>query len=439
MGLFSRFFEVKNKLPDPEIQFGRFSDTYKDEAKYKSWQKAVDLFDNEKFLDSYEYLLDFLKDDQRKNVTFTRKRGKLAFSLFQGSKVIIGEADFRHFMAEARIVRAPQPSLGLMRKVLEKNFDLRYSRYTLDDENNLCLRFDTFVEDGSPQKIYQALKELATEADRKDDVLLTEFSELKPIDFNHTRQLPAKEKKIKYRYFHENALKVIDEIDHGKLNAYVYPGGVSFLILDYLYRVDYLIKPEGKTMETVLECHELFFNDNFLTVHEKNKEITGKIREFTKIEAADFNKELYEVNSTFGLSMPEGHQRFVEIVDAQINDFDWYYQNKYMAYANAICGYMAGYSLYSYALPEPTRALLHLYYMISDNEYFTSLGFGETYLKNGVPDKKAITTAIREIIKSYSDGFSGLIADTKILLYDDLAIFSKSYMVMVRNLNYTED
>ncbi len=439
MGLFSRFFGAKNKIPDPVIQFGRYSDTYKDESKYKNWEKAMDTFENEKYLECYSHLLDFLSDDRRHNVSYVKKRGKLTFTIYQGSKVIHGEADHKKLYAEARIVMVPQPSLGLMRKVLEENFELRYARFTLDENHCLCLRFDTFVEDGSPHKIYQALRELATHADRKDDVLIHEFDGLKPIDSTHTRPVSAQEKRTKYRYFHNEAVKVLEEIDSGKLNGYLYPGGISFLLLDYLYRIDYLVKPEGNTMETILDCNQLFFNDNMVSVHEKNREIISRIRQFVKVEYSLFSKEIYEVNSTFGISMPEGHQRFVEIVDAQLTDFDWYYQNKHLAYANAICGYVVGYALYSFALPEPTRDFLKLYYMISENEYFISLGFGTRYLAKGLPLKHAVIDSIRDITKSFAAEYPDLNPSYKSLQYDDMNLFGKSYLMMVRDLNYNED
>jgi hypothetical protein len=60
MGIFSKFFEQKRKSSDPELQFGRYTDTYKTDDKYKIWDIAIEHFENEKYLVSYTHFLDFL-------------------------------------------------------------------------------------------------------------------------------------------------------------------------------------------------------------------------------------------------------------------------------------------------------------------------------------------------------------------------------------------
>ena len=282
MSFFSKIFNNSEKSVDPEIQFGRFTDSYKEDEKYQCWDKSIDNFENEKYLTSYAMFFDFLAIDGQNNVQYTQSQGKISFTIYQGSKIIYGDADFARFRAEARIVKSPKPNLGLMRLLLEENFGLKYTRYSIDEENCICLKFDTYVEDGSPHKIYQALKELATQADRKDDVLIHNFEELIPINFNHTRQISIQEKKVKFDFFTSNVRKVLHEIDHGKLNTFLYPGGISYLLLDFLYKIDFLIKPEGTLMEVVRACNELYFTDNMTSVHDKNKEMIRKVRQLEK-------------------------------------------------------------------------------------------------------------------------------------------------------------
>lgn len=438
MSFFSKIFKTSTKSADPEIQFGRFTDSNKEDVKYQCWDKSIEYFENEKYLTSYAFFFDFLSIDGQKNVQYTQSQGKINFSIYQGSKIIYGEADFARFRAEARIVKSPDPNLGLMRLLLEENFDLKYTRYSIDEENCICLKFDTYVEDGSPHKIYQALKELATQADRKDDILMHTFEELIPINFNHTRQISVEEKMAKYEFFTSNVQKVLQEIDHGKLNTYLYPGGISYLLLDFLYKIDFLVKPEGTIMEVIRACNELYFTDNITSVHDKNKEMIRKVRHLEKTEFNEFEKELYEVNSTFGTSMPEGHQRLAEIIDAQMNDFDWYYENKYFAFANGICGYVVGYSLYSYSLPEPSKDLLKLFYRIVENDYFLQLGFSEIFKNGDIFYKNRIQAAVSSVISLHSNRYPDLKIHNKILQYDDISLFSKSFLMMIRNIEYNE-
>lgn len=439
MRIFSKLFKKDLKTSEPQIQFGRFTDTYKSDEKYKSWDIAIDHFENEKYLAAYSHFFDFLTNDGASNVVYKQGSGKISFSIFQGSKIIEGDADFHFFKAEAKIVRTTTLHIGLMRSLLENNFDLKYSRYALDENGCICLKFDTFVEDGSPHKIYQALKELATEADRKDDVLMHEYEGLLPINHHHTRQVSDLEINVKYEYFVRSSKEVIEEVESSKLNPSLYPGGISFLLLDFVYRIDFLIKPEGNIMEKIKEIHDQFFHDNLLTVHDKNKNILKDIKSFETILYKDFAKEIYEVSCTFGSAMPEGHQRLVEIIDAQMTDFEWYYENKHYAYAKAICGYVVGFSLYSFALPEPSKSLLILYYKLTNVDYFKGLGFHYEYRKaDGSFNKSKINEAINTIIKDSKQKYGDIIINLKLLNYTDIFLFCRSYLLMLRQLQYPE-
>jgi hypothetical protein len=438
MNLFSRLFKKSTETQVPNIQFGRFTDTYKSEEKYESWDKSIELFENEKYLNSYTHLLDFLITENKENVSYSHVQGQLNFTIYQGSKLIMGHADHKKFSAEAKIAKMKKKHLGLLRLLLEENFDLKYSRYSLDENDCICLRFDTFVEDGSPHKLYQALKEISTISDRRDDVLLEKFDDLESINYSHTRQISQQEKQVKFDFFRKTLTAVIHEFEHGKLNTFMYPGGLSFLMLDGLYAIDYLIKPEGNVMEMIHDSHDMYFADNITLVHDKNKALVKTYRLLEKIGFEDFCKELYEVNSTFGLSVPDGHQRLAEIIDAQINDFDWYYQNKHYHYARAICGYVIGFSLYSYSLPGPSKDLLILYYRIIYNDYFKNLGFSDVFQVNHTLQKKNIISQIKSIIQNHQDKYPGIRADVKYLDFTDEYLFCKSYLTMLKNLNYPE-
>ena len=99
MSFFSKIFNNSEKSVDPEIQFGRFTDSYKEDEKYQCWDKSIDNFENEKYLTSYAMFFDFLAIDGQNNVQYTQSQGKISFTIYQGSKIIYGDADFARFRA----------------------------------------------------------------------------------------------------------------------------------------------------------------------------------------------------------------------------------------------------------------------------------------------------------------------------------------------------
>ena len=93
MNYFFRLFKKDIQTPEPEIQFGRFTDSYKSDEKYESWDKSNEFFENEKYISSYTKFLDFLTVDHNNNVMYEQNQGVVTFTLYQGSKIIVGKAD----------------------------------------------------------------------------------------------------------------------------------------------------------------------------------------------------------------------------------------------------------------------------------------------------------------------------------------------------------
>src|SRR6185436_1252577 len=94
-----------------------------------------------------------------------------------------------------------QPATAVMRRLLELNYSLYYSRSALDEEGRtLYMVFDTKVSNASPNKMYYGLRELATKADKQDDMLLTDFSYLKAVDTDVVLKPTEQEIEMKYKY-----------------------------------------------------------------------------------------------------------------------------------------------------------------------------------------------------------------------------------------------
>jgi hypothetical protein len=433
MRIFSRLFSTQ-KLPSvsPEIQFGRFSDAEKSAINYQHWDRAVDAFENEKYIQSYIDFLSFLKNDFRQNIVYSVHQGILKFELFQGSKIVAGEANHNKFRAIAKIVKAPNPSLPLMRSLLETNYALKYTKYVIDEDQNISLIFDTFVEDSSPHKLYQALKELATEADRRDDVLIKKFDNLEAINVSHLRQISDHEKRTKYEFLKEQIQLTLSHVHTGSLKSQEYPGAISFLLLDLMYKIDFLIKPECHIKEKITECHSLFFEDSISSVHDKNRSIIEIINEIDQFSYDTITQEFYDVNSTFGISKPEGNNVLQAIIEAQQKDLNWYINNHPNPYASAICGYTIGYSLYSFAMPEPLRETLVIFYKSIYCEYYAKLGFSPTHSFGNKDFANYLKKSLKNVMAE-NDNFK---LDVSKLKFDDMAIFCASYIDMLRTIKY---
>ncbi|MCC6723530.1 MAG: hypothetical protein IT258_03410 [Saprospiraceae bacterium] len=434
MNLFGRIFGTKPPPVSPQIRFGRYTDSNRNAAQEAAFDAALKDFVKENYLSAYVLFFDYLLDGEEQNLRAWEERGELRFEFFQGSKKIAGFANTRKFYAEARIAKANVLQSSFMRRLLEANFELKYSRFALTPEDEITIVFDTHTADGSPHKLYAALKELATIADKHDDILVDEFEALEITDFNVRRELPAEEKATKINYLRSEIQSVFDEIDGGKLPADQYPVAYTYLLLDLCYRLDYLTKPEGFTMETLERIDRMTFEQDGKNAAEKNQSLRKEFQTLLERPTEKLAKELYEVSATFGITPPIDHQKLMVLIDQELPNMRWYADNGHDRIAQAIPSFIVGRGLFSFALPPPDKDFFHLLMQILESDYFLSLGF-QPLAPAGLLDEKAIKLAIRSIVGKHSDEYPRLAFDQKQLNFQNVPEFAASYLTVVRNLD----
>lgn len=440
MGIWDTLLGRNTEEVSSQSVFGRYSDSQKSDAKYDRWDQALKAYEDGLYLENFSHLLEFLKDDELNNLTYTEDRGVITFQFYQGSKLIKGTADRNKLRAEAKIAITSELELGFTRTLIEQNFSLQYCRFALCEDDDICIIFDTYAVDASPYKVYYALKELASKADKHDDILLAEYESLSKVGDHHISKVPQETKDIKYRFIRTRIQSLLDLIDSGKINIQKYPAGLCYLIIDLAYKIDYLVKPEGYTLDLVEEIHQTYFQSKSQDIHAKNQKIIQRLKTWMDRPRANFDDEIYEVISTFGITMPSGHDKLAECIESELPNMDWYYDNKYDDVALAIPSYLVGYLMFSYALPDPDRDFLHLLYEIIETDYFTEMGFSNKYWKKGALNASVIKKQISKIADTHEEKYPRLRPDLDAIEFENICIFSKSYMQMLSKLDmYKKD
>ena len=423
---------------EPDHSFGRYTDAYKSRENYAAWDRAVDAFEEDRFLDSCAAFLEYLRDEREDNVKWQREEDRLYFEFYQGSKRVTGFADREQLRATARIARLERPDTDLLRRLTAMNYELKYSRFALDADDCLTIIFDTPVIDASPHKLYHALKEMALRADKQDDLLLEEFGgTLSPVEVTHLAPLSAEEKRLKLQFLRESIQSVIDYLGGGAINPEEHPGAVAYLLLELVYRLDYLLIPEGHTMEALERMHRMYFaREAEQPVTFKNVRLLGELQSLLRRAPEAFAEELYGGKSTFGITLPASHDRLSGLIRNELPNMDWYQDNGFPEVARAIPGYIAGYALFNYAVPPPDRDLLQLYYRVSENVYFQGLGYRQEFLgRDGRPARRPLKAAIGEIVERHRREYPRMRPVTSHLSFDNFADFGRSYLEMVGELD----
>lgn len=436
-----KFFKniLGKEVTEPCLTFGRFSDVYQAEERQSYWEKSIEAHEKKRYLESIALFLDFLTQEEQGNVEVEQVGPeKLKFKIFQGSKCIEGFANQDGFFAQAVVAHCKQISLGAMRTLLEENYELRYSAYALDSDDNLTMVMHTDHQDGSPYKLYYGLKELATQADRRDDVLVAEFEELSPVYNGNITPLTERDKRIRMQYFRNELEKVLAIYENESSRFDRYPGLLSYILLSTAFAIDYFLKPEGKVMDHIENVYATYFHVNTLTPNLKNAEIYRELKKMASITDEALGQELYETKNTFGRLEAAAHVKLQEVTEQELTHFDWYLQSDLSDYAIYIPRYICSLLLFGYALPMLDHKLLNLLLRVIENDFFVSLGYVSLVKHDGNVDEKKFAERLEEIVKkSILKNIPGrqLMAQ---LDFDDRALLGASFLRLISNLDYNK-
>lgn len=417
----------------PNVVFGRYSDNNKTLPQVSCWTAAEALFKDKKYRQSIEAFFHYLRDEQVKNVETWDSGSNLHFILYQGSKVVRGACDDRRLVAEVAIARMPEPNISVMRRLLEHNFQLYYSRYSLSDDC-ICMRFDCEIETANPNKLYYGLKELATKADKQDDLLLEDFTILEQIDADHISDIPHDELCTRLHYlrmFIDDTLTKISTLSPDKSST-----AISYLLLSLAYRIDYLIVPESKLLQKLEKIIGTHFIIDDSTPQEKNQLMINAYKEMMSKSDAELSKFLFKSTSTFSTVSPQPHKMIAEKLHDTLQKMQWYEEKKNMEMALQIMEYGFSFCQYSYSLPKPLSQLFQLYMEILYPNFFYEAGFTEKLYSKGTFNKKEIELVIDDINKKWVEKYPKFLFKKQELKYANLVKFAESFLREVIGLRF---
>jgi hypothetical protein len=432
--LFGRSKKKEEPQAGPGIPFGRYSDNNKPVAKVNRWSEADSLFKEKKYSESIDAFFDYLRDDVAQNVVYERNGAEGRFQFFQGSKIVRGSFNNELLKAEVTLARMPQPSVPVMRRLLEMNFNLYYSRFSMDKER-LCMSFDSDLETASPSKLYYGLKELSTKADKQDDLLVQDFSLLESIDNEHIANIPETEKQVKYEYLQKWIKEILDAIT--SLDTDKFSGGIAYMLLALIYKIDYLVTPEGKLLYDLEKITGIYFKKDERPVVEKNRDMQEAFKNMQAIPKEEVFSCLTRSKYTFAIVAPQPYKTITDSIHGANQNLVWYRDNNYPFIATQIAEYGFSFCQYSYSLPKVISELFHLYMMVNYAEYFVALGYKIAYYdatKNEFASK-GITEKIKSIQESWKEKYPLLDFKTQNLRFDNLVNFNYTFTNEMEFLN----
>lgn len=443
MGFLDKLFNLgksdeqsqSNRSAVKDIKMGRYSDNNKSVAKTNKWYEAEDLFKEKKWNESVDCFFEYLRDDIEDNVRLNKKEeGVYSFEIYQGTKIVKGEINQQEVVAQVSLAKMEKGLIPVMRRLLEMNYSLFYSRFALK-EDTLCMLFDSPRSTASPNKLYYGLKELATKADKQDDLLVSDFASLKAVDDQHVMPFPDAEKETKYKYFTfwiESTLKSVEA-----LNQDSFSGGIAYMFLTLIYKLDFLIAPEGKLLHEIERINSIYWlNKEEKTSVERNQLLKDAFQKLLLWEKAEVLKYFYRAKATFSVNAPKAQTEIADIIKSSLENMIWYRDNKYPEIANSVMEYGISYCQYTYSLPKPSTDLFTLFMHINYSSFFEELGFIEKYFTQHEFKIYDIKSKINSIINQASEKYPKLKFDTDALNFSSLVTFNSTFLQQMELFNF---
>ncbi|MBT8221393.1 MAG: YbjN domain-containing protein, partial [Bacteroidia bacterium] len=382
-----------------------------------------------------------LNDPDIDNVQIKESGQGLDFEIIQGSKKLVGLLRQNSIRVQSKVAKIKQMEEKLLRHLLEYNFELRYSRFGITDDDHISIIFDSSTDDGSPYKLYYALKEVANHSDKQDDLLIYQYTTVEHIDKSLFNHIQPNQKTIKYKYLISSIHNCRAYIENHTDLVKNYSGGIAYLLLSLAYKLDFLIKPEGYLMDRLEEINAIYFNNNIPDPSCKINHIQNEYELILERPESSLKEEMYWVKSTFGITTPVNHDRISNFIEGELNNMDWYVENDYHTIAESIPGYIVGYALFHFAPPKPDLEYLQFYYRIIETEFYSNLGFKNLYYnpKKRSFNRKEIKKYLKSIVRRNYEMYPYLNPNLSSLRFGSKSEFARSYLRMIQNLDMTRN
>jgi hypothetical protein len=420
------------------VQFGHYSDNNKTAEHIAFWGEAERYFHDGKYISCAESFLKYVQDERINNVGIERIGNKLNFWIIQGSKKITGTCDDNGLNAWCALAKMNQNNVAAMRKLLDLNGELSYSRFSLK-ENVLQIVMDCTKDMMHPNKLYFGLRELALQADKQDDLLVSSFEFIEQINEDHVLQNSDAHKQIKYDFLKSNIEETIAIAD--ALNPDTYGEAITYLYLNLIQKLDYLLVPQGELQEALDEASTEYWQGiSKKTSVECNQRARNKLVQIAGWQKEKIFENLYYTKGAFCKVPPPDLVRISEVLrNCAVKGF-FHKEAAQPQIANASMMYALTNAAFHNSLPAVLRSLVAIYMQINHFDYCKALGV-QTVLyqsENNTFNKQEIKARIEQAVASDKHRFPNLVFDSAKLKYTDLLEFNHSFLEILIALNYTD-
>lgn len=404
------------------------------------FEKSYEAFERKDILNAYEYFLksleNFTNNESNKNIITTMLEDKLEFIIYQGTAKITGYITKEHLYAEVILIKKDKANVALKRRILERNYQFTYAYYFTDNKYiKLKLFHDNITM--SPQKVFFPLRELSLNADFDKEYIKSEFNNNILEDVAHLKPIKEEELKLKYDFIHiwiqelEDKVKTLPSNDNAGMQSFIY--------LNTLFKIDYLIVPNYDIFQKITKKVQRFFSEEDISTEARNEKLIHYLEKLKDMSFKDFSENFYTAKYTFNPMEKTSSEDINIFINESLIKIRWYKNNRYNRIIPIIYRYISFYILYNYGLNPVIKELLHTLVEIQNPDFFKALGYQTLYdKKTNNFSKRIIINKIEEAITPFKSKYKSLEAFGSKLNFSSENEFYNSFYLQLQNLNFED-
>jgi hypothetical protein len=431
------FFSSQNPHKHP---FGRDINANIAPNEEELFDKSDEAFENKNIINAYEYFLksleNFTNNKSNENIITTRLDNKLEFIIYQGTAKVTGYITNEHLFAEVVLIKKDEANVALKRRLLERNYQFTYAYYFSDNQYiKLKLFHDNITM--SPQKVFFPLRELALNADFDKEYIKSEFNGTILEDINHINPIKDEDLKLKYDFIHKWIEEIEDKVRALPSNDNA--GMQSFIYLNTVFKIDYLIVPHYDIFQKITKKIQEFFSEEGISTESKNEELKLYLDELKTMNFEEFSENFYNAKYTFNPMEKTSTEDINIFINATLSKIRWYKNNRYNQIIPTIYRYISFYILYTYGLNSVVKNLLHTLIEIQHPDFFKAFDYQVLYdKKTKTFSKRAIINKIEDAIIPFKSKYKSLEPFGQSLNFSSENEFYNSFYLQLQNLNFEE-
>lgn len=442
MGFFSGLFKKKETNQTETaavVRFGRFAEPFETDELYSLRTSADDLYKEGRMLEAYVTYFNYMsaKGGPAVKLAFNEEIQTLRFEIIQGSKIVVGFITPQDIIVKADVAEFSEINVALMRFLLNQNAELAYSKFAID-ENTIFLKQSCPIKDMSPNTFNNMLAETAIAADSVDDVLVKEFSFLKPVNVQYVVNLPQNEIDAKLKFIRSQISfcnETVESTNDENTRTYI--------ILSCVFKLLWLVSPEGILLDELRKIQDIYA-ENFDAEQNNSPEINFKMLQaldnLSKQSDDELRAGLYTVCAVFPelsyvpfSDTAQAVETLLQLPQACIN-------SRRDDLAGVMCEYIAGLICVRQGMNPVAYEMITIFWRTLYSDYFYQLGFKEMFYNQTAQKLSAvkISQETEKVVRKCQRIFPTMHFNTANLDYGSLDDFAFSFLREFSMLNIAE-